>query len=99
MASSVETRATVDEISGLHHVKELIGDLIDLSIMRTRWSTDSFRVGLETDRGFITVCRFYFRSSPFELGIGEETSGEERLAMDKVERITDHAAVIRSTID
>jgi hypothetical protein len=99
LASSVETRATVDEISGSHHVKELIRDLIDVGTMRKIWSTDSFRVGLETDGVFTTVCRFYFRSLPLELGIGEEAYSAERLILNNVEQIHDHKTLIRSTVE
>jgi len=91
---SVETRATLDEIGGFQQVKELIRDAIDVSSMRSSWSADGFEVGLETNQGFATVCKFYFRSLPFELCIGE---GTERLALSDVEQIPSHAAAIRAT--
>lgn len=93
---SVDIETTDDELTGFYIVRAILSDVVSPTRITFR-DNKSYCAILLDDNNRRTVCRLWFNTSQYYLGIFDDARTERREPLDKVEDIYRFAEQLRKT--
>jgi len=86
-----------EEIEGYRIVQAILREVVDVNRLAKRDLKSYFNVLLD-DNNRKPICRFHFHSSTKRIGLFDEEKNEERIEIETLDEIYDHADHLRKTI-
>lgn len=88
---------TEDEMEGFRVVRAIMREVVDVDRVAPRDVKTYFGVLLD-DNNRQPICRLHFNTSQWYLGVFDEDKNEERIPIDTIDEIYDHADKLRRTV-
>jgi len=86
-----------DELEGYRIVKAILRETVDVDRVTERDLKSYFNVLLD-DTNRQPICRFHFHSDTKRIGLFDEEKNEERIVIESLDDIYDHADHLRKTV-
>lgn len=97
VAKDGDVVTTEDEMEGFRIVRAIMREVVDVDRVAPRDVKSYFGILLD-DNNRQPICRLWFGSAQKYLGVFDEEKNEERIAIDSVDEIYDHADKLRQTV-
>lgn len=88
---------TMDELQGFYSVRAMLRDLVEPGRICSRDVRTYFGILLDNNNRK-PICRLWFNRSQRYLGVFDENKGEERIAINEVDDLFNHADRIRASL-